>query len=157
MRAVTIYAGTELIGNAFHQLNDVKFQSAPIMKSYTMADGSPCIYTAVNAKHTTEIVLECSQADARKLSQCASSAELTFTGINIVGNADFTTSKDSGYIVSTGVEETQTFLHRFVLKLKHTDSVIVDHINRQKTDCRKENLRIVTVAQNTLNKTLRKK
>ena len=65
-------------------------------------------------------------------------------------------SKDSGYIVSTGVEETQTFLHRFVLKLKHTDSVIVDHINRQKTDCRKENLRIVTVAQNTLNKTLRK-
>ena len=92
MRAVTIYAGTELIGHAFHQLNDVKLQSAPILKSYTMADGSPCIYTAVNAKHTTEIVLECSQAEARKLSQCASSAELTFTGINIVGNADFTTS-----------------------------------------------------------------
>ena len=92
MRNVSIFSGSELIGNQFHQLNDVKLQSAPILKSYTMADGSPCIYTAVNAKHTTEIVLECSQADARKLSQCASSAELTFTGINIVGNADFTTS-----------------------------------------------------------------
>lgn len=92
MRNVVIYAGETLIGNRFKQLNEVKFSSAPVLKSYTMSDGSPLVYTAVNPKRTTEIVLECSQADARKLSSYASSAELTFTGVNIVGNADFTTS-----------------------------------------------------------------
>lgn len=93
MRNVAIYtADNTLVGNQFKQLNDVQFQSVPILKTYTMADGSPCVYTAVNATNTTEILLECSQADARKLSSYASSAELTFTGVNIVGNADFTTS-----------------------------------------------------------------
>ena len=65
-------------------------------------------------------------------------------------------SKDSGYIVSTGVEATQTFLHRYILNLKHNDKYIVDHIDRNKTNCCKSNLRIVTVAQNTMNKSLRK-
>jgi hypothetical protein len=90
MRNVAIYtADNTLIGNQFKQLNDVKLHSAPVMKSYTMADGSPCIYTAVNAKSTTEIVLECSQADARRLSSYASSAEFSFTGLNIISNSNF--------------------------------------------------------------------
>lgn len=88
MRNVSIFSGSELIGNQFHQLNDVKLQSAPILKSYTMADGSPLIYTAPLAKKTTEIVLECTQAEARILSQYASGAEFSFTGVNIVGNAN---------------------------------------------------------------------
>lgn len=90
MRNVAIYtADNTLIGNQFRQLNDVKLHSAPVMKSYTMADGSPCIYTAINAKITTEIVLECSQADARRLSSYASSAEFSFTGLNIISNSNF--------------------------------------------------------------------
>ena len=64
--------------------------------------------------------------------------------------------KNTGYISSQEVEGATTALHRFVLNLRHSDYVVVDHINRQKTDCKKGNLRIVTVAQNTLNKTLRR-
>lgn len=89
MRNITIYAGAELIGNSFHQLNDVHFNRAPILKSYTMADGSPLIYTAANDTATTEIVLECNQADARKLSSYANQAEFSFVGLNIVGNENF--------------------------------------------------------------------
>jgi hypothetical protein len=54
----------------------------------TMADGSPCIYTAVNAKSTTEIVLECSQADARRLCAFSALAEFSFTGLNIISNSN---------------------------------------------------------------------
>lgn len=90
MRNVAIYtADNTLVGNNFKQLNEVKFNSAPVLKSYTMADGSPCVYTAVNAKNTTEIVLECSQADARRLSAYSSLAEFYFTGVNIIFNDNF--------------------------------------------------------------------
>ena len=88
MRNVAIYAGSVLLGENFKQLNEVKFDSAPVLKAYTMADGSPLIYTAPLAKKTTEIVLECTQAEARILSQYASGAEFSFTGVNIVGNAN---------------------------------------------------------------------
>mgnify|MGYP002625683343 CR=1 FL=1 len=64
-------------------------------------------------------------------------------------------STDTGYISTTQFENHQTALHRFILGLRHEDGYVVDHINRIKTDCRRENLRIVTVAQNTLNKSLR--
>lgn len=62
---------------------------------------------------------------------------------------------NTGYINTTQHENHQTPLHRFVMGLNHSDGLVVDHINRIKTDCRRENLRIVTVAQNTLNKGLR--
>lgn len=67
-------------------------------------------------------------------------------------------NSSSGYI-TTNSTCTQSFnakLHRFILDLESSDDVIVDHINRIKTDCRKRNLRIVSISQNTLNKTLRK-
>lgn len=94
MRNVSIYTenGTILIGNQFKQLNEVKFTASPILKKYTMADGSPLIYTVPNSTNTTEIVLECTQADARNLSSYASSAEFTFTGLNIISNANFSDS-----------------------------------------------------------------
>lgn len=65
-------------------------------------------------------------------------------------------NKDSGYITSSTVDKSQTFLHRFILGLKHDDKVVVDHKDRKKRNCTKENLRIVTIAQNTYNKTLRR-
>jgi len=43
---------------------------------------------------------------------------------------------------------TTEFLHRFVLNLLRGDNKIVDHINRDGLDCRKCNLRIVTVSLN---------
>lgn len=90
MRNVAIYtADNTLVGNQFRQLNEVQFQSAPILKTYTMADGSPCVYTAVNAKNTTNILLECRQADARSLCAFSALAEFYFTGLNIISNQNF--------------------------------------------------------------------
>jgi hypothetical protein len=42
-------------------------------------------------------------------------------------------------------------LHRYVLGLKPRDGKIVDHINGNTLDCRKRNLRIVTISQNNWN------
>lgn len=64
-------------------------------------------------------------------------------------------NSNSGYI-STSNSGTNMKLHRFILNLQSTDDIVVDHINRVKTDCRKANIRIASVAQNTLNKTLRR-
>lgn len=35
------------------------------------------------------------------------------------------------------------------------DKIIIDHIDRNKTDCRKKNLRIVNSSQNTMNSCIR--
>lgn len=64
-------------------------------------------------------------------------------------------NSNSGYI-ATSNPGTYMKLHRFILNLNSTDDVVVDHINRVKTDCRKANIRIASVAQNSLNKTLRR-
>ena len=93
MRNVAIYtADNTLIGNQFKQLNEVKFTASPILKKYTMADGSPLIYTAPNSTNTTEIVLECTQADARSLCAFSALAEFYFTGLNIISNQNFSDS-----------------------------------------------------------------
>jgi hypothetical protein len=44
-----------------------------------------------------------------------------------------------------------TYLHRFILKLSSNDKVVVDHINGDTLDCRKQNLRICTCQENTRN------
>lgn len=54
-----------------------------------------------------------------------------------------------GYICSD-VGGKNVLLHRFVLSI--TDERITDHINRNKTDNRKKNLRIVTRQQNNMNR-----
>lgn len=44
----------------------------------------------------------------------------------------------------------QIYLHRFVMNAEPTE--IVDHINRHRLDCRKQNLRIATDRENKINK-----
>lgn len=44
------------------------------------------------------------------------------------------------------------YLHRLVMGCKKGDNVLIDHINRNKIDCRKNNLRIVNDIQNAINK-----
>lgn len=58
--------------------------------------------------------------------------------------------KGDGYIVSTSAGKA-LFLHHFIIG----NSEIVDHINRDRSDNRKENLRNVTFQQNILNSSLR--
>ena len=53
-------------------------------------------------------------------------------------------------------KQIHTALHRKILGLKRGDGKIVDHINRNRLDNRKQNLRIVTQSENTLNGSKRK-
>jgi hypothetical protein len=65
-----------------------------------------------------------------------------------------------GYAISTGSRrnpigepERHYFLHRLILGLDHGDKRRADHRNRDRLDCRRANLRIVTQAQNNQNVT----
>lgn len=58
-----------------------------------------------------------------------------------------------GYIVSTDNKH-KLLLHRMALGLDNDDAQIVDHLSRNKLDCRRENLRIVTAQQNSMNKSI---
>jgi len=57
---------------------------------------------------------------------------------------------EKGYIISKGHKQKTIYLHRLVLGLG--DSDIVDHVNRDKTDCRKANLRVCSFQQNAANR-----
>ena len=61
--------------------------------------------------------------------------------------------KNKGYIVSVQAESGKMQLHRFLLGITD-ENVIVDHANRNRLDCRKGNLRIVTPQQNSMNSSL---
>lgn len=45
-------------------------------------------------------------------------------------------------------------LHRFILGVADKPKLIVDHINRNRLDCRLSNLRIVTAQQNSMNRSI---
>lgn len=61
----------------------------------------------------------------------------------------------NGYAVRTvwlGADSYQVYLHRVLLGLERGDPREGDHISRDPLDCRRENLRIVTHAQNGQNR-----
>lgn len=43
------------------------------------------------------------------------------------------------------------FLHREIMGLSEGDGLVIDHVNRDRYDCRRENLRVVTQAENCQN------
>jgi hypothetical protein len=47
------------------------------------------------------------------------------------------------------------YLHRLVMNCSKGDNTIVDHIDRNRVNCRKNNLRIVTRCQNNMNMSIR--
>lgn len=47
------------------------------------------------------------------------------------------------------------YLHRLIMGCKKNDGITIDHINRNRVDCRKNNLRIVTRCQNNMNMAIR--
>ena len=64
--------------------------------------------------------------------------------------------KSSGYIYRTDKNLPKMMLHWFVLGLEAKHDETIDHINRNKLDCRCSNLRIVTPQQNSMNKSISK-
>lgn len=56
-----------------------------------------------------------------------------------------------GYLMSAKSETEGILLHRLILSCNKGDGIIVDHINRNKMDCRKSNLRIADNYINTWN------
>ena len=61
----------------------------------------------------------------------------------------------SGYMTTT-INKKKVFLHRFVLNLCTQDQCVVDHIDRNKLNNRKENLRKCSTSENILNAKLNK-
>lgn len=66
---------------------------------------------------------------------------------NVVTSRNWQKTK-KGYIVS-GKGAARVCLHRLVMNA--TDNQMIDHINRDKSDCRRANLRVATNAQNSAN------
>lgn len=60
------------------------------------------------------------------------------------------------YTLKSQDKESNIRLHWLVLGYTEKPDFIIDHINRDKTDCRLSNLRIVTNQQNAMNRTLGK-
>jgi hypothetical protein len=60
----------------------------------------------------------------------------------------------NGYAYSTGPKRETLYLHRLVVGASGGEQV--DHKNRDRLDCRRENLRKVTSAQNLMNKSISK-
>lgn len=58
-----------------------------------------------------------------------------------------------GYIIS-GYGQSTIYLHRLVLGVQGSERV--DHVNRDKADCRRANLRLCTTQQNNWNKSLQR-
>ena len=61
-----------------------------------------------------------------------------------------------GYIERKNAGLKHIKLHQFLMGFTADDDYVIDHINRNPMDCRKENLRIVTWQQNAMNKSLQK-
>jgi len=61
----------------------------------------------------------------------------------------------NGYIHSS-INGKYTCLHRFILREAKQPDLLIDHINRNRWDNRKENLRLIDTVGNSLNKTIDK-
>ena len=58
------------------------------------------------------------------------------------------TTLSNGYAYNSKIK---MLLHRFIMKVEEYDGLMVDHIDRDITNCRKSNLRIVTSSENSTN------
>lgn len=73
---------------------------------------------------------------------------------NLVSRYCWDIDKSTGYVKTIDrINKTgKLYLHRLIMGCIKGDKTIVDHINRNKIDCRKNNLRIVNDTQSAINK-----
>ena len=63
----------------------------------------------------------------------------------------YTHTNNGGHYAARTEEKRTVFLHNVIMQ--PTDNLVVDHINRNSLDCRKENLRLITRGENLRNRT----
>lgn len=80
-------------------------------------------------------------------------ALISLDKVTLVEQYRWNFSSSNGYVTS-GCGKGQLLLHRVVINAK--DGEIVDHINRDRLDCRNDNLRISTKSQNSANGSIRR-
>jgi len=68
---------------------------------------------------------------------------------------DYYWSVDTHGYVKTVSKNKKIYLHRIIMGCAQNDGKIVDHINGQRNDCRKTNLRFVDYHQNRMNQSIR--
>lgn len=91
-----------------------------------------------------------------KLNSCKTALISSIDNNRVQAEGQWTFDNSNGYIVRN-IKDSQgnkrrTYLHRFLLNLERGDQQVVDHINGDQLDNRRENLRIVSIAQNNQNK-----
>lgn len=74
---------------------------------------------------------------------------------DIIKNDWWIYSKD-GYVVSSSGENKSKRMHRVILGLENSKGIIVDHINRNRLDNRRDNLRMCNDGENARNQSIRK-
>lgn len=85
----------------------------------------------------------------------------THLGVALVDDEDYENLKQYKWYLNLGYASSAFYInglkktvnmHRFIMNLKPGDTRQIDHINHKKTDNRKENLRICSAGENSMNK-----
>jgi hypothetical protein len=100
----------------------------------------------INYDNHAEIIL------TNKSMEIIARALISKEDVEKVSQLKWNASSSNGY-VSSGCGKTQILLHRYILNAQEHE--IVDHINRNKLDNQRENLRLCTHSKNSMNSSMK--
>ena len=87
MRLIDIYkqtaGGIVYVTGGCIQTGEPFLQRAPVVKTYTMADGSPLVYPSAKDTCTATVELECTRTQAAAIEQLVSGTHIIFAGLKL--------------------------------------------------------------------------